>query len=266
MNTPLTTTSEFGLDVSLAQTRRLVSTTIVLFMTPITDWSARKRSHAMIHGNWFIALAVAALMQMFPIASTALSTGPNEPQDVIRATIDTLRTTVQREATSLQNQPQRAVEIVDRVVTPSIDMPRVTRLILGRHWNSLTGPQREEFSQAFRRWLLHGYASNVGDYADATVTFPNPVSPQEHDTEATVRSQIVVAAGEAKRVDYRLHKVAGTWKVYDVIAEGMSFVATYRNTLDEDLHRRGVEQLIADLKTQTKQHESTQTTLGTAVP
>jgi phospholipid transport system substrate-binding protein len=49
------------------------------------------------------------------------------------------------------------------------------------------------------------------------------------------------------RIDYRLHQKEGTWKVYDVIAEGISIVATFRAAVNAEVKKYGIDGLIARL-------------------
>ncbi len=52
-------------------------------------------------------------------------------------------------------------------------------------------------------------------------------------------------------VDFAFRKGRnGDWKAYDVIIEGISYVTNYRNQVDAEIRKVGIEQLIKNLETQ----------------
>jgi phospholipid transport system substrate-binding protein len=42
-------------------------------------------------------------------------------------------------------------------------------------------------------------------------------------------------------VDYRLHRTSDGWKIFDVVVDGVSYVRTYHDDIDEDVRRNGLE-------------------------
>ena len=46
---------------------------------------------------------------------------------------------------------------------------------------------------------------------------------------AAVRSKIVTARHQEVPIEYRLYRVGQRWQAYDVLFEGVSFVATHRS-------------------------------------
>jgi phospholipid transport system substrate-binding protein len=52
-------------------------------------------------------------------------------------------------------------------------------------------------------------------------------------------------------IDYAFRKSrTGDWKAYDVIIEGISYITNYRNQVDAEIRKVGIEQLIKNLETQ----------------
>jgi phospholipid transport system substrate-binding protein len=52
-------------------------------------------------------------------------------------------------------------------------------------------------------------------------------------------------------IDYAFRKSrSGDWKAYDVIIEGISYVTNYRNQVDAEIRKVGIDQLIKNLETQ----------------
>ena len=49
---------------------------------------------------------------------------------------------------------------------------------------------------------------------------------------ATVRSKVITRHGTEIPLDYRLHVLDGRWRIYDVVVQGVSFIASYRSQFD----------------------------------
>ncbi|NNJ92462.1 MAG: ABC transporter substrate-binding protein, partial [Gammaproteobacteria bacterium] len=49
-------------------------------------------------------------------------------------------------------------------------------------------------------------------------------------------------------VDYRLIQSGESWKVYDVVIDGMSLVSNYRSSFSGEIRRSGIDGLIKSLQ------------------
>jgi phospholipid transport system substrate-binding protein len=62
---------------------------------------------------------------------------------------------------------------------------------------------------------------------------------------------VVLDDGKLVSVDYAFRKSRnGDWKAYDVIIEGISYITNYRNQVDAEIRKVGIDQLIGNLETQ----------------
>ena len=90
--------------------------------------------------------------------------------------------------------------------------------------------------------VINGRALGVGESVDGEF--------------ATVRSKIVTSRGAEIPVDYRLHVVGSRWQVYDVVVQGVSFVANYRGQFDRIIRTSSYAQLMRDLRAKYAQAPS----------
>ena len=66
---------------------------------------------------------------------------------------------------------------------------------------------------------------------------------------AVVATEVVMGSGQSNiQVNYRLRPVNGDWKVFDVEAEGLSFVGNFRTRFNEEINRDGLDALIERLE------------------
>jgi len=65
--------------------------------------------------------------------------------------------------------------------------------------------------------------------------------------KAEVQSKIVTSSKEIP-IHYRLILKNGTWRVYDVLVEGVSLIRTYRSQFKKILTKQGPEDLLKMLR------------------
>jgi phospholipid transport system substrate-binding protein len=71
------------------------------------------------------------------------------------------------------------------------------------------------------------------------------------DTEVVVRTEIR-GQGDPVQLDYRLEKVSGEWKIYDVNVLGVWLVENYRNSFAQEIGASGIDGLISKLAEKNK--------------
>jgi phospholipid transport system substrate-binding protein len=128
------------------------------------------------------------------------------------------------------------------------DFPLIGRFVLGIHWRRATDQQRSEYSVLFEQHLVNTYASRLGSYGGETLRIKGERSDPNRDT--IVSSEIIQKRGPRIKVDWRVRGSAGTYKVVDVIVEGISLVITQRDEFSSVIRREGhgVEGLLAQLR------------------
>lgn len=136
---------------------------------------------------------------------------------------------------------------VARVVVPHFDLKFVSRRVLGKHWDSASTAQRESFTALLRRYLTDTYAGFVLDYRGERVDYL-PIRERGKGQRVQVRTKIRKSDGPEVRVDYGLfHTNDNNWKVYDVVANGVSLVTLYKVEFANEIRRSGMDGLLAQL-------------------
>ena len=127
------------------------------------------------------------------------------------------------------------------------DFETTSKLVLARGWKDFSEPQRKEFQQLLRDYLIARYRSRIDDYAGQTVQVVN--GREEARGDYTVHTQVQTAGKPAIQVDYRLRKdPQGDWRVIDVIGEDISIVSNLRSQFQSMLSQGGPEKLIKSLR------------------
>lgn len=200
------------------------------------------RSNTLIIGSVLVFLA-ATLAQAEPELS--------EPQLIVKNASDQLQAALK--ANPPAGNYERASQIVTEILEPHVDFVRVSALVLGKHWKRATGDQKKRFMKEFRDLLVRTYAVAFSEYSDWTINYI-PLNFNPADDKVFVKTEILRPGGPPVSVDYRMVRKDSSWKVYDVVIEGISFITNYRATFKNEVARSGsLDSVIERLAERNKQ-------------
>lgn len=166
--------------------------------------------------------------------------------DVVRETADRV---IERLNTSGELSDNQAYALVEELIIPHLDFEAFARLTLGKHWRTASPEQRRAFTEGFQSLLMRTYATSLNTYAGEHFEYLN--QRDEGEGRVLVQTELIRAQKPPVRVDYRLREREGAWKIYDVVIEGVSLIINYRSNFNEEVSRRGLETLIAQLQAGT---------------
>lgn len=129
-----------------------------------------------------------------------------------------------------------------------IDAIYSARLVLGRHGRGLATQKVEAFADALGIALMDEYATQLLDFDSRNTVEVMPLEPNQDPRRTRVRTRLRLDNGSIMPIDYVLRQQNNRWLVFDVIAEGISYVATFRNQIGEQISQQGFEATLAGLR------------------
>lgn len=143
------------------------------------------------------------------------------------------------------------VEEFYRLLVEGFDLPLIGRFVLGIHWRRASAEQRAEYTDLFEQYLINTYASRLGSYGGETLQIKSERADANRDT--VVSTEVLQKRGPVIKVDWRVRGNEGSYKVVDVIIEGISLVITQRDEFASVIRREGagVEGLLSQLRDRT---------------
>ena len=179
----------------------------------------------------------------FGINASAQEVGPEElVKKVTQDVLEAIKTDKQLAA----GDKQKALKLAEEKILPLVDFEEATRLAVGRAWAQATPEQKKRLVDEFRSMLVRTYSNAIEAYQGQTMKVM-PVRMKPGATEVTVQNQFVRSAGQPVKVDYSMRKTDKGWKIYDIVAEGVSLVLTYRSEFDVVVKQDGIDGLIKRL-------------------
>lgn len=186
------------------------------------------------------ALVLLLILAVIPIRVLA-----GAPLDSVKANVngvlDVLRDPKLKGEAGKKVKEQRIEAAADKL----FDYVELSKRTLGLSWNRFSSEQRREFVELYRTILKNAYVDKITAYTNEAVNFikETPLS----ETVVEVQSVIVSKGGETP-ISYRVMKKENTWKVYDVVIEGVSLISNYRTQFREILGNNPPEKLLETLR------------------
>ena len=134
------------------------------------------------------------------------------------------------------------IEEIGNIIGEVFDFTELSKRTLGREWKKLSGGQQKEFVGLFRKLLQGVYADRLLAYTDQKVVFSQEKMLKKGRAE--VQSHLVLSDGRKVPIFYRLTDKSGSWKVYDLIIEGVSLVKNYRTQFRQIIAKESPEKLL----------------------
>jgi len=185
-----------------------------------------------------LVVGVSMLWSPWPVSA-------GEPTEQIRAAIN--QGVQILSSARLDDRRQRA-ETIDRlreVVYPLFDFEEMAKRSLGSHWRQLNPQQQKEFVTVFTDLLEKTYADKIDLYDGQKVVYSGETVEKDY---AQVDTKIISKKGETYSANYKLRRVDGKWKIYDVVAENISLVNNYRSQFHRVIVNSSFEELMKKLK------------------
>ncbi len=185
-------------------------------------------------------ILILAVVLMMPFQGYAAT-----PKETVEAGVNKVVATLGDPAFKAKAKDAQIAQIGEEIDS-IFDFEELSRRTLGREWRKMKPAQQEEFVKLFKELLQGVYADRLLAYSDQKIIFDKETILKKGRAE--VQSFLQTTDGKKIPLFYRLSDKSGSWKVYDVIIEGVSMVKNYRTQFREILAKDSPEKLLQILR------------------
>ena len=198
-------------------------------------------------------IIAAAAMTVVLLGAALPSLAANDFESGAKKFIESLADKAINSLTKTTIPRAQRVDNFRRLFNENFAVTTIGQWVLGRHWRGASSAERKQYLALFEDLMIVTYVDRFATYAGDSLKI-GKVLPNTKGT-ATVYSLIPPQAsgGNAVRVDWRVKRVNGGFKVIDVVVEGTSMSTTLRSEFGSVIRREGnsVAGLLKVLKTKT---------------
>ena len=172
----------------------------------------------------------------------------SDPLLLVKETAEGVLEKVVENRDKLDADPSLVYVLVSDEVLPHFNFTQMTRSAMGKYWRRASDDQKAVIEEQFKRMLVRTYGVALLNYSGEEIKY-FPVKTSSDEKRVTVQTRVSeVKSGPEIPVDYRLVQSGDSWKVYDVVIDGISLVSNYRSSFSGEIRRSGIDGLIKTLQ------------------
>lgn len=158
---------------------------------------------------------------------------------------------IEEVSTAIRERPAQddLIALLDTLIDKHFAFATTTRLAVGPAWRDFSADDQAKATALFSRLVIRTYADRVTGDTRPKIVYGQPLELKAGRVEVPTTTN---TAGQTYAVAYRLELDRATqparWRVYDVVAEGVSLISNYRSQFEPIIKKSGAPGLIATLE------------------
>jgi len=136
-------------------------------------------------------------------------------------------------------------EKLEPAVVNSHDLSKIARIVVGKEGEKLTEEQQKKLADVFTRISVASYAHNFKDFSGEEF-----IIDSEEETKnggVVIHSHLTIPDDKPVKFDYMLKEKGASWRIINIIANGVSDLALKRSEYTAILQRDGFDALISQI-------------------
>lgn len=139
----------------------------------------------------------------------------------------------------------------------ALDLDFIGQFVLGRNWRAATPQQRDQFISVYRDLNIATWSKRFNEFKGKNFVFTG-TTPSTSKGQIFVNSVVPMDQGEPAKVLWRVREKNGTYKIVDIVIEGVSLAQASRSEYTAFIKNNpgGIDALIANLKEKLAQQQA----------
>lgn len=198
----------------------------------------------------FLAAAPGAVLAQARAQSASVTTTARQasPSQLVLDNSQRVLATLEKRRPEFTKNRSALRSFVSSEFNSMLDRDYTARQVLGRHGRGASDADVKLFADALADNLMQRYGSSLLDFNTELRVRLKSETALPRGLGVKVASEMLRSGGEPIPVDYLMHQSGGSWKVFDVMVEGVSFVQTFRQQFDNELTHKSISQVAAELR------------------
>jgi phospholipid transport system substrate-binding protein len=189
--------------------------------------------------NFFVAFTL-LLLVLSPIDSYANNS--NNPKEFIEG----ISNNVVKIITSKKSDEAKQNDLIS-MFKKNVDTDFMGRFAMGKFFRQATPEQQKKFLSLYRDYVIYLYIPRFKQYSGESIDVTQVI--RDSDDLFTVKSSLKTdkSSTGSVSVDYKVKKNGVSFKIIDIIGEGISLITTQRSDFATPLQEQGIDNFITRL-------------------
>ena len=174
------------------------------------------------------------------------------PSSVAEATTNQLFSILKSSKELYTKKPAAFYNKVEKVLDPSVAFSAIARGVMGRYAHRVPNTSLSNFVTTFRKSLLVYYSKVLKNYDTGNLHIIKVDGPQKEQIAAYNKGSLISvpvnmtigSGGQTYQLSYSMMKDHDTWKIRNIIIEGINLGLQFRNQFSEAVNKLGSPQQV----------------------
>lgn len=180
------------------------------------------------------------LCLIFPVSAFA-----GIPLETVKGHVDKVLDVLRDPSLKAESAKKVKKDKIRAISEKMFDFTELSKRTLATNWSKFSPEQQKEFVELYTSLLEDTYANKIMAYTNEKIDFTKEVAVTENTVE--VQSTVLRDKGDIP-IYYRVVMKDGSWRVYDVVIEGVSLINNYRSQFRQILANKPPESLLETLR------------------
>lgn len=167
-----------------------------------------------------------------------------EPTDQLISTVTKLTDLLAGSPAANRPNDQLLTNLV-RLFDERFDFAAIAARSLGNHWTGLSPDEHRQFVEIFTVYALGSYKDSMKSRIGMKISCDREIQTGDN---TKVDTSLATSNRAKLSINYKLHLVGESWKVYHVDFEHMSMLKNYRSQFKRIIERTSFDDLIQRIK------------------
>ena len=144
-----------------------------------------------------------------------------------------------------------------KLLNNALDLDFIGQFVLGRNWKTANANQREQFITTYRDLNILNWSKRFNEFKGKNFVFKG-TTPSNSKGQVFVNTVVPMDQGEPAKVLWRVREKDNTYKIVDIVIEGVSIAQASRSEYTAFIKNNpgGLDALIKDLKEKLKKAQA----------
>lgn len=196
----------------------------------------------MQYRQWLGAVALICL-------SVSAYAKPSEPYQLLEEVANKTFIQIKNDQARIKQNPDTLRAIIEKELMPYVYFKYSALKVLSKNYRSVPKERMPEYIEVFREYLVTSFAVALSYYTDQEVVF-EPRRDVGSDKEINIKALIKDEGAPDINLAFRLRidPEDNDWKVYDIVAEGISLIASKESEFAPIIRANGIQAVIELMK------------------
>ena len=169
-----------------------------------------------------------------------------DPYTTVKNATDSLLARLVEVQPLYAKDPEKFYSEIEKSLAPFIDFDGFSRGVMAKYYHRANSQQRAEFAEKFQLELIKTYSSALVKFNNEKVEVL-PLEQPPRDGRATVELKVYGSDGTIYPVVYTLALVDGSWKLRNVVVNGINIGLQFRSQFSNYMEKyHDIDEVIAN--------------------